>query len=256
MRNLDFNSLKIKKIDCVIKYTAEEMNFESQNRHNHIIGIHLSGSAVHYFKNQKFTISENCIYFLNQKDDYNVKVLEKGVAFSVHFTTYEPIDTESFCIKTAKANEIVRLMNIVEKEFLSKADELDLMSDLYKLCAELNKIYQKSYFPKDQRMIDAEKYMNTHFAESSCLAEATNQSLLTRRRFNDLFKSCFGITPNRYLISLKIDYAKSLISTNCFSISQIAEMCGFSDIYYFCKVFKNETGTTPAKYKKFDTAKK
>ena len=229
MRNLDFNSLKIKKFDCVIKYTAEEMNFESQNRHNHIIGIHLSGSAVHYFKNQKFTISENCIYFLNQKDDYNVKVLEKGVAFSVHFTTYEPIDTESFCIKTAKANEIVRLMNIVEKEFLSKADELDLMSDLYKLCAELNKIYQKSYFPKDQRMIDAEKYMNTHFAESSCLAEATNQSLLTRRRFNDLFKSCFGITPNRYLISLKIYYAKSLISTNCFSISQIAEMCGFSE---------------------------
>ena len=226
------------------------MSFTTQNRNNHIIGIHLSGSAVHYFKSLKFTMSENCIYFLNQKDDYKVKVLEKGVAFSVHFTTYEPIDTESFCIKISKATEIVRLLTIIEKEFLSKDNELGLMSDFYGLCSELNKIYQKSYFPKDKRMTDAEKYINTHFTENDCLAKAARQSLVSRRRFNELFKSCFGLTPNRYLIGLKIEYAKNLIRTNCFSISQIAEKCGFSDVYYFCKVFKNETGTTPTEYKK------
>lgn len=253
---MNFSNLKIKEINCVVKFTAKKMNFTTQNRNNHIIGIHLSGSAVHYFKNQKFTISENCIYFLNQKDDYNVKVLEKGAAFSVHFTTYAPLDTESFCISIpkTKANEIERLLNLIEKGFLSKNNELGLMSDVYGLCSELNRIYQKSYFPKDKRMIAAEKYINIHFTENDCLTEAAKQSALTRRRFNDLFKSCFGLTPNRYLISLKIDYAKNLISTNYFSISQISEMCGFSDIYYFCKVFKNETGTTPAKYKRFDTS--
>ena len=254
MRLLDFSNLKIKEINCVVKFTADKMNFTTQNRYNHIIGIHLSGSAVHYFENQKFTIDEGCIYFLNQKDDYKVKVLKKGVAFSVHFTTYEPIDTESFCIKTAKTNEIERLLSLIEKEFLSKDDELVLMSDFYSLCSELNKIYQKSYFPMDKRMIAAEKYINTHFTENNCLEKASKQSTLTRRRFNDLFKRCFGLTPNRYLTSLKIDYAKNLIGTDYFSISQIAEMCGFSDVYYFCKVFKSETGTTPAKYKKYDAA--
>ena len=254
MRLLNFSNLKIKEIDCVIKFTAEKTRFETKNRNNHIIGIHLSGSSVHYFKNRKFTIDENCVYFLNQKDDYKVKVLEKGVAFSVHFTTYEPIDTESFCIKTAKANEIVRLLNLIEKGFLSKNNELGLMSDVYGLCSELNKIYLKSYFLKDKRMTDAEKYINIHFTENDCLSAAVKQSSLSRRRFNELFKACFGLTPNKYLTSLKIEYAKKLISTNYFSISQIAEMCGFSDVYYFCKVFKNETGTTPAKYKRFDTS--
>lgn len=254
MRLLNFSNLKIKEIDCVIKFTAEKTRFETKNRNNHIIGIHLSGSSVHYFKNRKFTIDENCVYFLNQKDDYKVKVLEKGVAFSVHFTTYEPIDTESFCIKTAKANEIVRLLNLIEKGFLSKNNELSLMSDVYGLCSELNRIYQKSYFPKDKRMIAAEKYINIHFTENDCLSAAVKQSSLSRRRFNELFKACFGLTPNKYLTSLKIEYAKKLISTNYLSISQISEMCGFSDIYYFCKVFKNETGTTPAKYKRFDTS--
>ena len=256
MRLLNFSNLKIKEIDCVIKFTAEKTRFEIKNRNNHIIGIHLSGSSVHYFKNQKFTISENCIYFLNQKDDYNVKVLEKGVAFSVHFTTYEPIDTESFCISIpkTKANEIVRLLNAIEKEYLSKDNELSLMSDLYALSSKLNKIYLKSYFLKDKRMTDAEKYINIHFTENDCLSAAVKQSSLSRRRFNELFKACFGLTPNKYLTSLKIEYAKKLISTNYLSISQISEMCGFSDVYYFCKVFKNETGTTPAKYKRFDTS--
>lgn len=251
VRFLNFKALKIKEIDCVVKFTAQKMNFVTQNRCNHIIGIHLSGSAVHYFKNRKFTIDEGCVYFLNQKDDYEVEVLEKGVAFSVHFTTYEPIDTESFCIKTAKVNEIVRLLNLIEKEFLSKNNELGLMSNVYALCSELNKIYQKSYFPKDKRMINAEKYINTHFVENDCIAEAAAQSSLSRRRFNELFKNCFGLTPNRYLIGLKINHAKNLISTNNFSISQISEMCGFSDIYYFYKVFKRETGVTPAEYKKY-----
>ena len=247
---LDFNNLKITGIDCVIKYTPEKMSFTTQNRHNHIIGILLSGSAVHILGSQKFTMDKDCVYFLNQKDDYKVLVLEKGVSFSVHFTTYESIDTESFCIKTSKSNEIVRLLNIIEKKYLSKDNELGLMTDFYGFCSELNKIYQKVYFPKDKRITDAEKYLNTHFAENDCLAKAAMQSSLSRRRFNALFKSCFGLTPNRYLISLKIGYAKNLMSTNNFSISQIAEMCGFSDVYYFYKVFKSETGSTPAGYKK------
>lgn len=39
------------------------MNFVTENRDNHIIGIQLSGSGVHYFENKKFTIGEGCVYF-------------------------------------------------------------------------------------------------------------------------------------------------------------------------------------------------
>lgn len=241
--------MKIKEIDCVIKYTPSEMRFSAHNRDNHIVGIQLCGSAVHYFKNRQFTIGEGCIYFLNQAENYDVEILEKGVCFSVHFTTYEPIDTESFCIKASNSNEIVRLLNLIEKKFTAKTDELDLLSASYSLCSEINKIYQKSYFPGDKRMTDAEIYINTHFTEKDCLSGAVRQSMLTQRRFNDLFKNHFGITPNRYIVNLKIDYAKKLLRTNYFSIAKISETCGFSDIYYFCKVFKQNTGSTPLKYK-------
>ena len=77
---------------------------------------------------------------------------------------------------------------------------------------------------------------------------AAKNSSLSRRRFNDLFKNCFDITPNRYIINLKIDYAKGLLKSDYISVSQAAALCGFSDIYYFSKVFKKIEGCSPREY--------
>lgn len=244
-----FSNLRIKEIDCVVKFTATEMNFTCAARHNHIIGVQISGSALHFFENQKFIIEEGCAYFLNQKDNYKVKVLESGTAFSIHFTTYESIDTDSFCIRLSKQNEFIRIFNRIEKKFFLKNDELGLMSELYNFCSILNANRQNSFFTKDKRMIDAEKYIHMHFTESNCLSEAAAKSSLSRRRFNELFKNCFGLTPNRYLTNLKIDHAKKLLMANYLKISQIADLCGFSDIYYFSKIFKSETNVTPTEYR-------
>ena len=121
-------------------------------------------------------------------------------SFSVHFTTYEPIDTDTFFIKINKTNEVIRMLELLEKEFLSKHSELSLLSDFYNFCEYFNRIYQKTFSPKDKRMIAAQSYINAHFTESDCLTKAFENSGLSRRRFNDLFKNCFDITPNRYIL--------------------------------------------------------
>ena len=82
---MDLKKLKIKEIESVVKFTPDKSEFSSKNKSWHIIGIQLSGSALHIFKDRQLVLSENSIYFFNQKDDYDVKVIEKGTAFSVHF---------------------------------------------------------------------------------------------------------------------------------------------------------------------------
>ena len=79
---------------------------------------------------------------------------------------------------------------------------------------------------------------------------AAEKSGLSRRRFDELFKNSFNVTPGRYLINLKIDYAKRLLTTSNIGVSQVAELCGTSDIYYFSKLFKKETGFSPNRYRK------
>lgn len=74
---MDFKKLKIKEIESVVKFTPDKSEFSSKNKSWHIIGIQLSGSALHIFKDRQLVLSENSIYFFNQKDDYDVKVIEK-----------------------------------------------------------------------------------------------------------------------------------------------------------------------------------
>lgn len=67
---------------------------------------------------------------------------------------------------------------------------------------------------------------------------------------NRQFKKMTGQTIFVYLNSLRIEKAKQLLSTGFYTTSDIASRTGFHDVYYFSKVFKRLTGTTPGKYGK------
>lgn len=173
---------------------------------------------------------------------------EAGDSLSVHFTTYEPIETDSFCIRTGSTAEICRILELIERNFLQKDDSLKLQSRFYEFCSVLNNIYEKSFYKKDTRIMESEKYMRLHFCEKDCLEKAVKISKLSSRRFNDLFRRHFDVTPNSYLLNLKINRAKVLLKTNGISISSIAYMSGFNDIGYFSKCFKKLTGVPPSKF--------
>ena len=55
-------------------------------------------------------------------------------------------------------------------------------------------------------------------------------------------------TVKRYIIQKKINYACELLLLGRYSINQIAELCNFSDVYYFSKQFKEQMGVSPTEY--------
>lgn len=245
-----FENLRIKDVHSILHYTPNIRKWRAESRKNHFLGITLSGSAHHSFESQSFVLSRNCIYFFNQKDDYDVEVYEAGDAFSVHFTTYEDIETDSFCIPIENPDEITALLQKAEKlRYVSGSGDLSLISTLYKLCDVFAKARQRAYFPKDLRIHSAKDYIDTNFKDSDCLESAVKRCGLSSRRFGELFKVNFGTTPNKYLIRRRIDFTKSMLETKSLTVSEIAELCGFSDVYYFSKVFKQVCGVPPSKWK-------
>ena len=120
-----------------------------------------------------------------------------------------------------------------------------MMSLVYRFCAELCKQREKQYSPKDSRMAIARAYIDTNFREPTCLADAVGLSGLSARRFGELFRMNFDITPNRYIVLRRVGFAGELLRSKSFSVSEVAEICGFCDVYYFSRVFKIETGVSP-----------
>jgi len=58
-----------------------------------------------------------------------------------------------------------------------------------------------------------------------------------------------GLSPIRYILNQKIEKAKQLLTVGELSVEDVAASLGFYDSAHFIKIFKNETGLTPTKYR-------
>jgi len=67
--------------------------------------------------------------------------------------------------------------------------------------------------------------------------------------FRKAFKAYTGIAPNQYLIQLKIEKAKMLLSSHSKSIKEIAFSLNFKSAFYFSKLFKEKVGMPPVLYR-------
>jgi len=68
--------------------------------------------------------------------------------------------------------------------------------------------------------------------------------------FRKLFTKHFGISPKQFIIDLRIQRAKQMLAEGALSVSVISEKCGFSNLYHFCRLFKQRVGITPSEYRK------
>ncbi len=71
-----------------------------------------------------------------------------------------------------------------------------------------------------------------------------NKSYLCR-----VFKEMTGMTAIQILNTIKCDEAKRLLLTKNYTISEAAERCGFENLSYFARTYKNIIGCPPSKTK-------
>ena len=82
----------------------------------------------------------------------------------------------------------------------------------------------------------------------------TNSSLGKRFGFHPnyisrLIKNYTGMPLHRYLLHVKISRTIEMLDEGQLSVGEIAEKCGFCDIYYFSRLFKQYMGISPLEYR-------
>ncbi|WP_053985892.1 response regulator transcription factor [Niameybacter massiliensis] len=96
---------------------------------------------------------------------------------------------------------------------------------------------------------DAKHYIDHHFNESFTINDLASRSALTPAYFSRLFKERLGVTPIEYLTQIRIQKACDLILSHNYTFKEIAELCGYSDQFYFSRTFKMIIGKSPSQYK-------
>lgn len=68
--------------------------------------------------------------------------------------------------------------------------------------------------------------------------------------FRRLFRKYTGFAPQQYIINIRINRAKEMLSSTVFPIKKIAFDVGFLNYEYFFRVFREKEGIPPAEYRK------
>jgi len=97
-----------------------------------------------------------------------------------------------------------------------------------------------NHFVYEIRNNPGNRYTIDEIADKLCCSK--NQCIRRFRKYT-------GLTPIQLVNRIKTEIAKQHLIATSFSVSEIAEILGFCDMYYFSKVFKQFTGMSPSAFR-------
>ena len=101
----------------------------------------------------------------------------------------------------------------------------------------------------DDRVRQAEKFMQVHYAEPIALRDMAREVGLSASHFAYLFAAVTGIPPVAYLERIRFARATEMLRFSTHGIAEIARVTGFTDPNYFAYRFRLNFGQTPSEYR-------
>lgn len=202
--------------------------------------------------------SEQCIIYLPKHSNYHVKQLPnytESECYAINFDLSEKFSHESFVMKLKADAKIQTIFHSCEKTWSTKEAGYyaKCMSLLYEIIYMMQNDLNTNYLSagNKQKLKVAMEYIQANYLTEdihiSYLAELCNMG---ETYFRKLFHSQYHVSPVKYIHSLKIARAKELITSDMYSIRDVATLSGFHDDCYFRKIFMRETSLSPTEYLK------
>lgn len=92
-------------------------------------------------------------------------------------------------------------------------------------------------------------------SENINIQELAKMCGITPEYFRRIFKSFYGVSPVNYINNMKITRARELLESQMYSVTETAQMSGYSELSYFSREFKRILGICPSEYIKTITNK-
>lgn len=154
-----------------------------------------------------------------------------------------------------------KALDFIEKAWQSCVDEQpgyefqvrNILSDLILLFTSHHGTEQKK--PSEKALRDGARikqmlqYIQEHYAEELSINAIAQSANISESECLRCFRSTIGATPIQYTRQLRLQHAAEQLSSTGDRIADIANRCGFQEMSYFSKLFRQEQGITPSQYR-------
>lgn len=234
---------------------------------------------LHYIISGKgsFTVNENTIHlkrhdtFLIYPDEittYSADVQNPWtyiwIAFDgtrasecLHYAGFSETDRVRTCRCEETLTECVNTMLTAHQ--LTYTNDLIRQSQLMYFLATLMNEYQAVQpahaaheYPQQVYIDYAIDFIEQNFQKNIKIGDLSHYIGLNRSYLTKLFKKILNISPQEYLLEVRMNKASALLMSTIFPVNQIANMVGYSDALAFSKAFKTKFGESPKAYRNRD----
>ena len=192
------------------------------------------------------------LFYLPEGSTYQVKSIVPGGCYAINF--YANVQDRPFVQSFRNSEPLFKLFREAEVAWRVQSDysRITAIRTVYDLILQLCKEKQRAYVPNSQAALieGAVETMRRDFTRNDLTIAALAASCgISEAYFRKIFLNEFGISPKDYLIHLRIQYAKQLLSSGDFTIAQAAQICGYKEPCHFSREFTKHVGMPPSKYK-------
>ena len=227
----------------------------------------VDGKGEFNIQGQRFPVKPNDFVIINPQVEHTElsspdEPLEyivlgiNGLSFSNLTPVSEGGHPFSFFNLRDEQKDILRYLNAMVQEATSQSMSYELVCHnlleilLIKILRHQHfdlEVGKQSKATKDISFI--KHYLETYYHESFQLEDLASMTHLSRFYISHSFKKEIGMSPMEYLIDIRIKESKILLRTTNYSISQVADIVGFTTPTYFSKQFRKSTGISPTDYR-------
>ena len=254
--------LDIEKIQIAHEFILDRIHrcdYPSGRAHYGLVYV-LNGKAEYrFFTGDRFTVTDGDVLFLSPNCAYSIVTEKEFKHYTVNFDLHEDSSNlnaleQPYCLlKGKKSEQIERILKELVGVWSPQKTGYEMRSVgyLYELLSQFYFEYTKEQNSVlYQRLLPAKEYIEQHFKEPITLEQLAYMSNMSVTNFRREWKKHYPESPIRYRDNIRLYYAKEYLNSGYYSVSEIAEKCGFDDVSYFVRFFKKQTGTPPGAYKK------
>lgn len=221
--------------------------FHMENRNSYGLSFCERGQITYTTSTNTCVSTPSSVMLLPQGQSYSLHVDKDGAFPLINFTCDKTLTTDIVPFAPENPQELIKEFERLKGLFLFGENRLKIFSLFYGMLHRLETEQGK----QKNALYEALKFIENHIAEP----ELSNRMLakhmnLSEVHFRRLFSQTYHMTPKQYIIDIRMQKAKQLLTDSALSITDISEACGFSSVYNFSRAFKEKAGLSPTEYAK------
>ena len=220
-----------------------------ENRKSFGLSFCIDGQITYTHNGNKIISDKNHAVILPKGQTYTINGDKTGSFPVINFTCADALCDTVISLPIRNVESYIKDFEKLHSLSLFDGNRSEMMSVFYHILHNLSAQSSSS-----KVIMPAIKYLENNYQNPNLTnAELAKQCWISEVYFRRIFTSCYNMTPRQFLIDIRINKAKQLLSEGTLKINAVAVKCGFSNQYHFCHVFKEKTGLTPTEYMKQNT---